>query len=135
MFEIKSHNWWIKTKKLKKNQNWEVFWLSWVDLYNLLTSFTDVHNIVDQNVIFCKNLSIVLKFRFLSFKQDTLFQNRSRNVRLRWIWMSLRISKMLENPSEEEFRELLSGLLKEFYLMEFDPEGIKWKLKVCIINS
>ena len=132
MFEIKLHNWWIKTKKLKKIQNWEVFWLSWVDLYNLLTSFTDV---VDQNVIFCKNLSIVLKFRFLSFKQDTLFQNRSRNVRLRWIWMSLRISKMLENPSEEEFRELLSGLLKEFYLMEFDPEGIKWKLKVCIINS
>ena len=51
--------------------------------------------------------------------------------------MSLRISKKLENetfllyefPAEENFFQSFSGLFKEFYSVDFDAKGIKWKLK------
>ena len=89
-----------------------IYWKSYnTSPYLRNNGCTDVHNIKHKYEVklFSKTFlehrkrlfeiksALFLLFMFSSFKQDPLLQDKLRNVRLRSIWKSLRVSKMLEN--------------------------------------
>ena len=92
---------------------------------------TDVHKVKHHSIIDKYEVKLL---QLLSFKRDPQLQNMPRNVRLRCIRKSLRISKKLENDFQfmntqqtRYFVDLSRAFLKRSTFKNFIATILKWQ--------